>query len=822
MNFEEILILLAAQTGSVVALLEQVPNEPVSFTEEAVTRTRTEDEIIAYTYDEFMKSVADGAQDNDWPLLLPMVKSAVRAMDTIESEIPAVSDFVISGGSKRGWTTWLTAVYDQGPVGEDRVRGIAPIVIDVLNMDRQMEHHFRAYGYWAPAIYPYAQEKIFDRLSATEGQVLLGVVDPFEYRCRLDDLPKLILNSTGDQFFLPDSSQFYFDRLPGENFLSYVPNTSHSLTESFDFDLGGVDPRTRPDVALISWYLSILDDQGERPDFDWTFEDDGVIRVTVRGVTDASLPEVKFWQADTQAESVTGVMRRDFRLERIGAAWTSTTLTAEAAADGNPNARDFVATLETPEEGWRAGFVQLLFDNASVVRRTEDILIQLNNPLVPPSLAPELAPDIPFTMTTSVRVVPERPLDGITEPAIIAHPNQYPDFTGEDAGTITTLGSGADSIPVITVSGTPGQMGAQYGALLSSEIRSGIPAFVAAAQAANPALSDEVLDDAYAAFIEAFESVELNSSDRFVDEIQGIALGAVGDDFGEFAGLRDNLERANMIVALEALSGNAVFATNQATMPAARRNSNTTQLSASLDWSLDLGLQANPVVVLYVPELGTGVPHFSVTFAGLSGVMTGINVMGVSTAITSQGSEAGDPALDSLLGSASNGVLRRLLNDATDINEAESVLNRFRTFLRQEILVSDAGKLFTGLKAQTSELDDVLGLQLFSDRGDEDVFNPPLFDNLLFSGPNSAIFGEDGVSVGPVQTILLDDYGMVDDVTADDVMQSLGNENNLINVIYVVDLVGGRGATITVSYAEGEEPAFMRNMVEINIPSFLP
>jgi len=37
------------------------------------------------------------------------------------------------------------------------------------------------------------------------------------------------MNSTGDQFFLPDNSQFYFQDLPGEKYLRYVPNTDHSM-----------------------------------------------------------------------------------------------------------------------------------------------------------------------------------------------------------------------------------------------------------------------------------------------------------------------------------------------------------------------------------------------------------------------------------------------------------------------------------------------------------------------------------------------------------------------------------------------------------------
>ena len=55
-----------------------VPNQPLVFADDPGNQ-RNEDAIIAYTFDKFLKT-----QDPTWPLLLPMAKSAVRAMDTIQ------------------------------------------------------------------------------------------------------------------------------------------------------------------------------------------------------------------------------------------------------------------------------------------------------------------------------------------------------------------------------------------------------------------------------------------------------------------------------------------------------------------------------------------------------------------------------------------------------------------------------------------------------------------------------------------------------------------------------------------------------------------
>ena len=190
-------------------------------------KPRTEDDFIAYTWDKFLRT-----GDDKWPARLPMTKSAVRAMDTVtafttspEGGGQAVSRFVVSGASKRGWTTWTTAAVDT------RVIAIAPAVIDMLNVEPSFVHHWRAYGAWSDAVKDYVDQGIMDWMGTPEFRALMKIEEPYEYRDRLT-LPKLMLNATGDQFFLPDSSQFYFDDLTGEKHLRYVPNTSHSLDKS--------------------------------------------------------------------------------------------------------------------------------------------------------------------------------------------------------------------------------------------------------------------------------------------------------------------------------------------------------------------------------------------------------------------------------------------------------------------------------------------------------------------------------------------------------------------------------------------------------------
>ena len=216
---------IAQATGTVVAELGMVPNQPLVFHNDG--QKRVEDDLIGYTWDQFLKT-----GDVTWPARNPMVKSAVRAMDTMTAVMASetggkhtVDKFVVAGGSKRGWTTWLTGAVDP------RVVGIVPIVIDVLNVNVSMRHHFAAYGFWAPSVGDYVKHRIMERMEHPRLADLYHLVDPFYYRHRLT-MPKLVLNAAGDQFFLPDSSQFYWDDLKGPKSLRYVPNADHGLRGS--------------------------------------------------------------------------------------------------------------------------------------------------------------------------------------------------------------------------------------------------------------------------------------------------------------------------------------------------------------------------------------------------------------------------------------------------------------------------------------------------------------------------------------------------------------------------------------------------------------
>jgi PhoPQ-activated pathogenicity-related protein len=314
---------IAKTTHSVAAELQDVPNEPLTFADDS--KPRSEDGIIAYTWLKYLQ----GGDDN-WPLRLPMTKAAVRALDTITAVMATadagnvkVEKFVVSGGSKRGWTTWTTAAVDK------RVIAIIPAVIDLLNIEKSFEHHWKVYGFWAPAIKDYEQAGIMEWTGTPEYKKLMEIEEPYSYRDRLT-MPKFMIYAAGDQFFLPDSSRYYLDDLRGEKYLRYVPNADHSLKNS--------DARE----SMLAYYQAFLSGT-PRPRFTWDFLPTGDIRVNSKDKPTA----VKLWQAVNPEH-------RDFRLETLGPAYKSSDV-----EESQPGV--YIAHGAKPEKGWAAYFVEMTY-----------------------------------------------------------------------------------------------------------------------------------------------------------------------------------------------------------------------------------------------------------------------------------------------------------------------------------------------------------------------------------------------------------------------------------------------------------------------------
>jgi len=273
---------VAEAQQSPVAILLHVPQQPIF-------DGKREDQIIAYTFREFLKS-----GDETWPLLEPMVKSAVRAMDATQEALKKewgldVERFTVTGASKRGWTTWLTAAAD------DRVAAIAPMVINMLNMSPHTKAQRVAFaGQPSEQIDDY--QGLDEYLDTPRGQLLRKIVDPWEYRQRLE-LPKLVILGTNDRYWPLDSSNLYWNDLVGEKYLLFVPNAGHDLKD-----------RARVIAGLSALNRSVISGK-PLPKFDWKYADgrgaEGRGGVQLRITSNPPPTRVRIWTASAAT--------RDFR-----------------------------------------------------------------------------------------------------------------------------------------------------------------------------------------------------------------------------------------------------------------------------------------------------------------------------------------------------------------------------------------------------------------------------------------------------------------------------------------------------------------------------
>lgn len=329
----QLLALAAEQLKTPVAILLHVPQQPMF-------DGKREDEIISMTFREYMKS-----GDEDWPLLAPMVKSTVRAMDATQAAAKKewnldVDKFTITGASKRGWTTWLTGAVD------DRAVAIAPMVIDMLNMSKHMVLQKASFdGQASEQINDY--EGLDKQIDTPRGLALRQFVDPWEYRSRLTQ-PKLVILGTNDRYWPLDACNLYWDDLEGEKYLIYVPNNGHGLAD-----------RSRVIAGLNAIHQSVITGKS-LPKLAWDFKNgDGGVQLSVSA--DVQPSRVRVWTATAAT--------RDFRDSK----WSAT--------DAATSDKGFTYQLAVPATGMAALLGEAVFHEGT---------------------------DEEFSLSTNVRIVPSK------------------------------------------------------------------------------------------------------------------------------------------------------------------------------------------------------------------------------------------------------------------------------------------------------------------------------------------------------------------------------------------------------------------------------
>lgn len=342
---QQSMIEIAERTGMTVVSIDGVPTRSVTYTDDGVARS--EDSSVAHSWKLFMESPKEKPFS---PLQVAMVGSVVKAMDLVEKELAplGINKFILTGASKRGWATWLTAIADS------RVEAIVPFVIDVLAMKEVFEHTNRTFGgNWPIAYYDYHTQGFTAKRNTAEALSLYQILDPLQYKdtshgSRLS-IPKYIVNASGDDFFPPDNSNFYYSNLPGIKTFRTTPNSDHGgIRKATTDSLIPMLNRISKNLALPTAEIQ----QGTRSDApDERKSEEFTVRFSEPPV------EVTQWVAvNPQA--------RDFRFA-CGIRYTPTAL---------PTRQTLIVTNQKPAAGWSSSFVEAKFSDGFVVTTPVQIL----------------------------------------------------------------------------------------------------------------------------------------------------------------------------------------------------------------------------------------------------------------------------------------------------------------------------------------------------------------------------------------------------------------------------------------------------------------
>lgn len=284
--------LLANSLGVTFAVIWQIPNQPLW--------GMREDDLIAHTFEQLL---ATG--DATWPLLFPMTKAAVRAMDAIQeygeqSWGVRPTRFITTGASKRGWTTWLTAAADP------RVVALMPMVYDNLNLAAQMEHQMELWGGYSPSIDDYTRRGLQQKLATPAGQRLAAMVDPYTYRERITQ-PKLIVNAANDSYWTVDALNLYRPGLGGETWQIIVPNAAHGIN-----DYGRV-------IAAAGGFVKMVAGDLPRPELTWEHRcEDGQVILTMDA---PAAQRASLWYAEGSDARFTSSTWKTTAMTRVGERW---------------------------------------------------------------------------------------------------------------------------------------------------------------------------------------------------------------------------------------------------------------------------------------------------------------------------------------------------------------------------------------------------------------------------------------------------------------------------------------------------------------------
>lgn len=188
---------------------------------------------------------------------------------------------------------------------------------------------------------------------------LMDVVDPINYVANLT-MPKMIVDSTGDEFFMPDDDQYWWGQLTGETYRLMVANAEHSFATGI--------PTLLPSV--IGFAEGLLAN-APRPVFTWSIDPtSGAItiisktqphKVTMKyaTTTDGTRRDFRLIKGDTPLDPCHGIPVHVFGNACLNLClWAHEEVGPTSVVNGTST---YVLTQPLPAVGWRGFLGELWF-----------------------------------------------------------------------------------------------------------------------------------------------------------------------------------------------------------------------------------------------------------------------------------------------------------------------------------------------------------------------------------------------------------------------------------------------------------------------------
>ena len=335
-NFtQDQLVQIAVATKTIVISVSNVPNQKLTY--QGAAEALAEDNSVAWSWKLFIN---DTKKYQNASLHIPMSAAVSQALRLAKIELASqnITQFIVTGASKRGWAAWLTALSNTDVVA------IVPFAMDLLATQASLKHMYHSYGNnWPVAFYPYYQQEIDKHIDTNEFASLMKIEDPLSYlsgemNSRFN-IEKYIINASGDDFYVPDNSRFYYDKLPGPKSLRVVENSTHH----------GILSVTVP--SLIT-FINRYQEQKKLPEISEVIASDDDKNKTLKVHFSEQPSQVLQWTAHNPVS-------RDFRFA-CEVKYHSTPVNLSAGDN------EVVIPLTIPDSGWQATYLEATFSDGYV------------------------------------------------------------------------------------------------------------------------------------------------------------------------------------------------------------------------------------------------------------------------------------------------------------------------------------------------------------------------------------------------------------------------------------------------------------------------